>query len=182
MVSFTEAIRLFFTRAFDFRGRSTRAEYWWVYLFNILVSLAIYVVGIIAAGVSLSRMSPMALFGGGSLVSILSTVYGLIIFIPNLALIVRRLHDINHSGWWVLGFIAIYVVAGILVAVGASMSFSAIFRGGSNGAIGLMAVGVVMMLATAIWQLVWLVTPSYPYDNKWGQGPDSSEPYDNYYQ
>ena len=41
MTSFPDAIKLFFRRCFDFRGRSTRAEYWWAILFLILVSLVL---------------------------------------------------------------------------------------------------------------------------------------------
>ena len=37
MVSFPDAIKLFFSRYVDFQGRSTRAEYWWVYLFNLII-------------------------------------------------------------------------------------------------------------------------------------------------
>lgn len=83
-------------RAFDFRGRSSRAEYWWVFLINLILSL-------------------LFLFGSGSsrIIADLTVVYGIAAFIPNLALLVRRLHDSDHRGWWVL--IAFVPFVGALV-------------------------------------------------------------------
>ena len=41
MVSFPDAVKMFFTRYVDFQGRSRRSEYWWVVLFNLIVSLVL---------------------------------------------------------------------------------------------------------------------------------------------
>lgn len=76
MVSFGEAIGLFFSRYATFTGRSTRAEYWWIVLFNMLVST-----------------------GLGYISGTLTGIYDLIVFVPMLALACRRLHDIGKSGW-----------------------------------------------------------------------------------
>jgi uncharacterized membrane protein YhaH (DUF805 family) len=69
-----------------FTGRARRAEYWWFVLISALVSL----------GLSIISM------GAGDSMGILSIVYGLGVFIPNIAVGVRRLHDTKHSGWWLL--------------------------------------------------------------------------------
>ena len=76
-VGFLPAIRLFFLRAFDFKGRSRRSEYWWATLF------------VYGANLLLTSLSPEL---GGFLT--------LLLFVPCLALCVRRLHDTGKSGWW----------------------------------------------------------------------------------
>ena len=87
MVSFGDAIRNAFTGYATFSGRSTRAEYWWFFLFNVLVSI---VAGTIDS----------AVFGVGQ--NVLGTIAWLGLLIPNIAIAVRRSHDIGKSGWWVL--------------------------------------------------------------------------------
>ena len=85
-----------------FSGRSRRKEYWYFVLFNIIVSI---VLGVIDALLG-TRGSVM---GAG----LLSGLYGLAILIPSLAVSVRRLHDIDRSGWWIL--IALVPLIGTIV-------------------------------------------------------------------
>ena len=75
----------------DFNGRARRKEYWMFVLINLLFSM-------VAA--FLDRMFGIAWtdLGYGPLY----LIYGLILFIPSLAVLVRRLHDIGKSGWMVL--------------------------------------------------------------------------------
>lgn len=74
----------------NFNGRTGRKEFWMFILLNIIVS---FVVGFVAG-----------MFG----LKIISTFYMLAVFIPGLAISVRRLHDTNHSGWlFLLNFIPI---------------------------------------------------------------------------
>ena len=87
MVSFPDAIRLGFQHYFDFRSRSTRAEYWLLLLFVILTQQALNVVNIR-----------------------IGILFGLAVLIPGLALGTRRLHDINKSGWWLLMWFGIFLI------------------------------------------------------------------------
>ena len=81
-VSFGEAIRNFFTQYATFTGRATRSEYWYVFLFNIIVSAVINgVIGMLLPNVA----------------AILAGIYSLATLIPGLALCWRRLHDIGKS-------------------------------------------------------------------------------------
>lgn len=92
-VNILEATRLYFTHYADFSGRSRRSEYWFAFLS----------VGIISAVLT-------------TILGSLAGIWGLITLIPNLALCVRRLHDIGKSGWWYLvSFIPL--VGGILLLV-----------------------------------------------------------------
>lgn len=73
-----------------FSGRAGRSEFWYFVLMSIIVS---FVLGIIDG-----------MFG----TAVLGIVYALAVLIPNIALAVRRLHDIGKSGWWLLvGFIPV---------------------------------------------------------------------------
>lgn len=74
-----------------FSGRSRRKEYWFFVLFNVIFS---FVLGFIDGMMGNVHMeSGMGLLGG---------VYSLLLLIPGIAVSVRRLHDTNRTGWWVL--------------------------------------------------------------------------------
>ena len=75
----------------DFRGRSNRREYWIFILVSNLVTLALSY-----ADMNTGIITPV--YGIG----LLSSLYLLGILIPATAVSVRRLHDTNHSGWWLL--------------------------------------------------------------------------------
>jgi uncharacterized membrane protein YhaH (DUF805 family) len=110
-VSFGEAVRSVFAKYATFDGRATRSEYWWFQLFNVLVVLAAYavIVAIVLTGRNSVTIAVAAIAGFGLLIYVLGT------FIPNLAVTVRRLHDTNKSGWWLLiGFVP-YIGAIVLL-------------------------------------------------------------------
>ena len=74
-----------------FDGRSRRLEFWAFTLFNMVVASIFLVFDHIAG--TYNPDTPMGLF---------NTVYGVLVFIPSLAVSVRRLHDVGYSGWMVL--------------------------------------------------------------------------------
>ncbi|WP_230661257.1 DUF805 domain-containing protein [Psychrobacter sp. I-STPA10] len=74
----------------NFNGRARRKEYWFFYLAQILISMAIgAVLGIISGAI-------------GTDLTMMSNLVGLIFLLPTLAVGSRRLHDIGKSGWWQL--------------------------------------------------------------------------------
>ena len=77
-VDFVKSIKLFFLYALNFKGRSSRSEYWWGYLFNVLLSFALNFVPVIGGLLSIAMI------------------------IPGVALSIRRMHDIGKSGWYLL--------------------------------------------------------------------------------
>ncbi|MBT1173502.1 DUF805 domain-containing protein [Bifidobacterium sp. MA2] len=115
-IGFVAAIERFFRKMFVFHGRASRGEYWWTVVFGGLLAFAamaaVYVVGF-AAGVS----DVAATAGADSPLDELAGNVGLAIqllfFIPTISLSVRRLHDQNRSGWWLL--LAILPQAGAVV-------------------------------------------------------------------
>ena len=77
---------VFFRRYFDFKGRSRRREFWWALLFQVLTCMIV--------GVACACWEKDSDVGLG--------VFSLATALPLLAVQVRRLHDTNKSGWWVL--------------------------------------------------------------------------------
>jgi uncharacterized membrane protein YhaH (DUF805 family) len=75
---------LAFKRYFIFKGRSRRKEYWSFVLINSIVSILLGIFGFLV-------IKDRGIWG---------SVFALIIMIPSIAVFVRRLHDINKSGWW----------------------------------------------------------------------------------
>ena len=96
-VGFGEAIRLGFGNYFNFRGRATRAEYWWWLVFILLAGTVL--------GITDFCMGTIASDGRG----LFGTLGQLATIIPGLSLGFRRLHDINRSGWWLLLLFAIII-------------------------------------------------------------------------
>jgi uncharacterized membrane protein YhaH (DUF805 family) len=76
-----------------FSGRARRSEYWYFTLFSCLIVFALA-----AAGLYIARLTG----GPPRVAEYLADFFLLLIFLPSLAVSVRRLHDIGMSGWWVL--------------------------------------------------------------------------------
>ncbi len=85
-----------------FEGRSRRKEYWFFFLFNIIISIVLSIVDGITGT-----------FSAKAGLGLLSGIYSLAVLIPSLAVSVRRLHDISRSGWWLL--IALIPLVGAIV-------------------------------------------------------------------
>ena len=105
-MGFSDAIKTVLTKKYaTFSGRASRSEYWW---FTLFVFLAIFVLAVPAVmTMDFATGTPsglsMLLFG-------VFGIFYLAMFLPMLAVGVRRLHDRNMSGWWYLGFIALSFV------------------------------------------------------------------------
>ena len=80
-----------FRRYAEFGGRSRRKEYWMFTLLGVLVAVAMRIVFGDGSGLGLSVTG-----------TIINGLWGLGSFIPSLAVAFRRLHDTDHSAWWLL--------------------------------------------------------------------------------
>lgn len=76
----------------DFKGRARRKEYWMFALFNIIFLIIAAILDNVL-GLTFSREIPYGY---------IYLLYALFVFVPGLAVSVRRLHDISKSGWWYL--------------------------------------------------------------------------------
>ena len=91
-MTFEESVEHVFSNYFNAKGRASRSEYWWWYLFTILASIAVSLLGVI-----------LDYFTGIEFIStILTWGLSILILIPNICVQIRRYHDINRSGWWIL--------------------------------------------------------------------------------
>jgi uncharacterized membrane protein YhaH (DUF805 family) len=79
--TFGKAISTCLSKFFNFKGRASRPEYWWFYLFTSIISGGLILVD-----------STQALAG----------LFNIVFLFPLLAAGARRLHDTNRSGWWQL--------------------------------------------------------------------------------
>lgn len=82
--------KVFIENYANFEGRARRSEYWYFVLFNFIITLSAYIVSI------------LLIFFGGFILWFFIPIFSLATLIPSLAVQVRRLHDVNKSGWWLL--------------------------------------------------------------------------------
>ena len=94
----------------EFSGRSRRKEFWMWVLFTTIVSCVLAALGAMGASSGLfSSEEELMLYYALTLLP-----FSLAVFIPNLALVVRRLHDTDRSGWAIL-FGLIPIVGGLIL-------------------------------------------------------------------
>jgi uncharacterized membrane protein YhaH (DUF805 family) len=82
-----------------FDGRARRKEYWYFVLFNFLIAMGLLILGFIL-GFAIVGSDSEALAIVIAVIPV--SLYGLAMIIPSIAVTVRRLHDIDFSGWWYL--------------------------------------------------------------------------------
>jgi uncharacterized membrane protein YhaH (DUF805 family) len=101
-----EAIGLCFSKYGTFTGRAARWEFWWWTLFQFLIAAAFDSMVVPQEVRNLAH----ATANGGvppldathATVQLIGSLFSLVLFLPSLAVTVRRLHDIGRSGWWYL--------------------------------------------------------------------------------
>lgn len=87
-MSFFEAVAACFSKYAQFKGRASRAEYWWFVLFLALSSIFL-------------NQLVMSFFGQQAAATV-SSLYSLAVLLPTISVGARRLHDMDHTGWWLL--------------------------------------------------------------------------------
>jgi uncharacterized membrane protein YhaH (DUF805 family) len=101
----------------DFSGRARRTEYWMFTLFNVIISIVLAAVdGLLFGTGSFAASSAAGSVGFSASLGTLGTIYALAVLLPGLGAAVRRLHDTDRSGWWVL-IALIPIVGGIVLIV-----------------------------------------------------------------
>ena len=103
MMSFTEAVRTCLKeKYYNFNDRAQRSEYWWFALFGCGVTIVLSILDNL-------------IFNNASGYGIFSTIWGFAILLPYFGVGVRRLHDLDKSGWWLL--ISLIPVVGFIILV-----------------------------------------------------------------
>jgi uncharacterized membrane protein YhaH (DUF805 family) len=123
-LDFTTSIGTCFSKYATLSGRASRSEYWFFSLFYVIGLVTIYVASLVLGALLLG--SPFTLVWGGigllgllgalGAGGVLAFLFGLVMLIPHWAVSVRRLHDSDKSGWWLLlGLVP--VVGGLIVMI-----------------------------------------------------------------
>lgn len=134
----------------DFSGRSRRMEFWMWVLFQFLIAfaVAIILVALVGGAAMSGDMGQLLAMGGiALLVYLLYAVLMVALFIPSLAVTIRRLHDSDRSGWWVMvywGPYLLFIVAGSVLGAGAQID-------GQPTPEAAMAGGLIGMVAGLVW-------------------------------
>lgn len=102
-MNFVEAVTSVYSKYVQFSGRARRSEYWWWFLFQVIA-------GLVLAALEASMGSAQS-FGGGPI----SLIWSLINLLPGISVGVRRLHDLDKSGWWLL--IALVPLVGAILLI-----------------------------------------------------------------
>jgi uncharacterized membrane protein YhaH (DUF805 family) len=138
-----------------FSGRARRAEYWWFYLFTIIGSIVTSII-----------FAP------------LNIIFSLAVILPSLAVGVRRLHDTNRSGWWLLAPIGVLIPTyGVTIAMGLGGALGGLAGSGAaagagfGGAVIVLIIGGLAVLAISILLLVWFCSRGTEGPNRYGPDP-----------
>ncbi len=101
-MGFEQAITSVFRNYFSIKGRASRSEYWYFIVFTIGLSVLL---------ITIQTYTPI----NSQIIGIMSIVINLALFIPSITVAVRRLHDIDKSGWWYL--ICLVPFIGVIILI-----------------------------------------------------------------
>lgn len=158
-MNFTDAVRSSLSKFAVFQGRARRSEYWFFYLFTLLVTMGFNILVAFDA------------FTGIPMFTILGGLAGLALLLPTISVTVRRLHDTGRSGWhiiwwavlpWVLVLVAM-IAAGIGTAATGFEPMAALFA-----FLSVVGLALLLPLVGGIVLFVFMVLDSKPGDNKYG--------------
>ena len=148
---------------FNFKGRARRREYWGIWLFNSLVTVAINLIG------GLFPDADRGLFSMNLTWSVICTLWYIISFFPQASAIVRRLHDKGYSGKWYLGVFFLSLIYLPLPFLGGI----SILMGGrqSNGLLILFGLVSLLFLVLVVFIFILLLLDGDKTENKYGPSP-----------
>ncbi len=168
-MGFTQAIKHNFAHYVDFKGRAQRSQFWWWYLFLVLVQAVLGVVDS-ALGLQLGRSETDVMVGDTTLplvnqgAGVLQSLFWLVVLLPTLGVAVRRLHDTGHSGWWIVWPIVAYAVAGIAIAIAIAIEAGPF-------ALALLGLGFLVGAVLAVVLLVFYIKKGTSGPNRFGADP-----------
>lgn len=169
-MDFVTSIKTVFSKYATFKGRARRSEYWFWQLFVALISVATGIISMLD-GVDADGMPKNGLF------SVLAALISLSIFLPSLAVLVRRLHDTGRSAWHIVYW---GILPSIVALPLAFWGFANLIMGALDGSgqsqdnIGLgllfMGLSILISLSTGAVLFAFTLLDSKP-DNKYGTSP-----------
>ena len=156
-MGFIKAVKNAFKNYANFRGRTSRSEFWWFVLFMVAASVAILI--ITEVGISTSA-DPQLWNTLAQVGTIMIIVWFLATILPVSAIWFRRLHDSNKSGWW-YSLTAASSISGFVLVVLSALQNETLFRAG-------MAFGLASGIGGIV-LLVFALLPSTAGPNRYGE-------------
>ena len=105
-MGFQDAVKTCFSKYVTFSGRAPRSEFWWFILFILLTNTVLSVVDGMIFGTTPNGQSAM----------VLGAIFSLAVLLPSIAVGVRRLHDLDRTGWWYL-LVLVPLLGGLILIV-----------------------------------------------------------------
>lgn len=159
-MNLTEAVKSSLSQYAGFTGRARRSEYWFFYLFTILVSLGF------------NLMVTIDVITGIPLFALIGSIAALALILPTIAVTVRRLHDTGRSGWhivwWAVLPWVIVTIATLAVGIGTLATTGSDPAGSFLALLGVAGLAVLLPIVGSIVLFVFMVLDSQPGDNKYG--------------
>ena len=154
-MKFFDAVKICFVKYTNFSDRASRSEFWLFMLFTLIVEFMLMFFDPMIVGVPFEEYSnPLAS---------LSMVFFIATFIPQLSVMVRRLHDVNRSWWWMLPFPVL-------------MLYGLVFSESGKEEV---PVGLLMpLILTFIWLILlvfWCCQRGNEEENRFGPNPLSKD-------
>ena len=164
-----ESIKTCFKKFFDFTGRARRSEYWWFFLFCIIVSSVFSFVG---------GILPVLSYVGFCISALL--------LIPSCSVQTRRLHDTGRSGWWVVVQMALLLTfygsmgymfmpyAEQMMNITDNMEMANVFMDimeQNTAAVAVFFISALLLVIVTIILIVFSVLDSHWTENKYGPSP-----------
>lgn len=159
----------------DFSGRSRRMEFWMWQVAKILVSIVIGIlfVGLAGGAIMAASDDPTRMVAAGGAVLTLWLIvmlFWLAILVPDIAVTVRRLHDTNRSGWWILAPVVPYLFFWVMFGTAASSGVAPQdLMNGPLAMVGLLCLLVALLLALVL--LIFYFLDGTPGPNRFGADP-----------
>ncbi|BAR07214.1 membrane protein [Scardovia inopinata] len=113
-IPFFYAAKRLFTQYAVFSGRASRSEFWYAYLFNYLAGLAVALFPLLCMQVFGANTNAQVTVGV-MISGIFSSAYSLASLVPMISISCRRLHDSNHSSWWMAGYCLLKVIVRAII-------------------------------------------------------------------
>lgn len=169
-----EAVKICFTKYFDFTGRARRAEFWWFILFTVILGICLDgIETFLGLDFEISVENANGESDWADMGGPLSLVFSLATFFPQIAVTARRLHDIDRSGWWQVGIPLIVIFVGVVFYMAAA--FLGVQTDTRVGAAIILGMTVILIIACVVWLIVWLAKIGQSGSNRFGDDPLTSD-------
>ena len=162
-----------------FSGRAPRAEFWWFFLFMVILYFVFMFVmmGAVGGMASTGTQPSLGMIGAMGAAGLFMILFWLALLIPTIAVQVRRMHDTDRSGWWIGAFYLLYLLYFVLLMGTMGSAFRAGMSGATepSAATGPLAavtgILAVVMMIYAIVLLVFYCLPGTKGANRYGPDP-----------